>query len=111
MADRARLEAARREMQEMARERPTASGFGRSGRCTLRVSPTAFFNAIDVMGGVQSDGKTCWDDEGFVRDMKRLYPECRVETEGVRVFGMGGRRTMGHAPLTRFGRVKWRKVY
>lgn len=109
MANEAELRAARRLLAEVAAEAPSKPRLGRSGRHTMRVPAAAFFNAIDGNGGVQRDGRTVWDDEGFRGDMQRLHPECAVGLEGGRVFGV--RRSVGHSMRNRFGRVSFRKVY
>jgi len=77
---------------------------GKSGRETLRVSQEAYFNAVDVNGGVDAGGRTVWDDPGFVSDMQRRHPHI-VPPNG-RIF-VGGRGS-GGTVRNRFGRVKER---
>jgi hypothetical protein len=78
---------------------------GKTGRETLRVSQEAYFNAVDVNGGVDQTGRTVWSDEGFVQDMKRRHPHI-VPPDG-KIF-VGGRGDGGGTVRNRFGRVKER---
>lgn len=54
---------------------------GTSGRCTLAVDQETFLHTVEVNGGVQKDGKTIFDDPGFIADMKRAHPHLRGEGE------------------------------
>jgi len=87
--------------------KPMAGG---SGRETMRISKEAYFNAIDVNGGVAADGSNIWHDDGFARDMQRRHPHTRVTSDRISICtmestGCGGR------PANRFGRIKERTVY
>jgi len=79
---------------------------GKTGRETLRVSQEAYFNAVEVNGGVQG-GRTVWDDPGFVDDMKRRHPHIQAPDVGERFFALTGRGE-GAKLRNRFGRVKER---
>ena len=104
------LNAIRRRDESRARMLGTISQrIGRSGRETMRISREAYFNAIDINGGVRPDGTTVWDDDEFVRDMQRKYPHTVVHADGSRVsLGEGGRAP---AMRNRFGRVKERIIF
>lgn len=92
-----------------ARELGPVRRFGKSGRLGLRIPADAFYRAIENNGGVTQDGKTCWDDKEFVRDMVRHHPHIKPTEEGHIQIGFAG---SGMAtPRNRFGKVKERIVY
>lgn len=102
-----RLHEVRRAAIAEAQSRP-AKGVMRGGDGVLvrRIPRTAFLNAV-VNHGVDPQ------DEGYWRDMERLYPECKVAytSDKVRVI-MGQQPGLALPGLrNRFGRVTWRKVY
>lgn len=82
--------------------------FGKSGRLTARIPLKAFMRAVNNNGGVDSKGRNCWDDPGFVADMKRHHPHIAT-SEGGRIF-VGAHGTGGKI-RNRFGVVKERIYY
>jgi hypothetical protein len=54
---------------------------GTSGRCTLAIDQETFVHTVEANGGVRKDGKTIFDDPGFMADMKREHPHLRGEGE------------------------------
>jgi hypothetical protein len=96
------LDLSRRRTEEARAVRGEVGRIGRTGRLGMSVDRVAYFNAINVNGGVRPDGKTVWDDPEFVRDMKRRHPEIDVNPDQGPV-----RRGM----VSRFGRVKERTTY
>ena len=84
---REQLAAVERRSQIQAQRMRNATTIGRNGRLTMQIPVEAYFNAIEVNGGVDSSGKTVWDDKGFVGDMARRHPEIKAPGPGRRVFG------------------------
>jgi hypothetical protein len=103
-----RLARVRRDAILEAQHRPAKSAMqGGDGVLVRRIPKEAYFNAVVNHG---EDPK----DEGYWRDMERLYPECRVAYTPSKVIvplGTQGAGTRGLPKLTRFGRVTFHKRY
>lgn len=54
---------------------------GATGRMTMQVDQEAYMNAVDMNGGPDHSGKTCWDDSEFRGDMMKRHPEIAVAAE------------------------------
>lgn len=92
-----------------ARDMGPVRGFGKSGRQTMRIPVDAFHRAIQNNGGVDKNGKHCWNDKEFVADMQRHHPHIVCEQEG-RIH-VGGSGDGSGRPRNRHGRIKERFVY
>jgi hypothetical protein len=105
---RERLQQVRARAIREAASRPAKGAMpGGDGVCVRRIPKEAYFNAI-VNHGVDPQ------DEGYWRDMERLYPECRVAYTSSKIMvpmGTQGVGTVGLPRLTRFGRVTHHKRY
>ena len=95
------LAAIKRKAERFAADDTCGGRFCKDGRLTLRVPTEAYRAAVDANGGVSKDGKTCWHDEEWVKDMRRLHPEIDRCPDEIRPAGL----------RNRFGRVKERIVY
>jgi hypothetical protein len=97
-----RLAKVRRGAIAEARSRPAKGAMkGGDGVLARRIPKEAYFNAVVHHGEDPHD-------EGYWRDMERLYPECRVGYTPSRVTistATRGNVSTGVGRLTRFGRV------
>lgn len=46
---------------------------GTTGRCTVAVDQETYIHAIETNGGMDANGKTCWDNPEWVNDQKRRH--------------------------------------
>jgi hypothetical protein len=84
------------------RTRPAGREIARDGRLTMQVDPAFFHNAI------LQNGRECWDDPEFCRDMARIDPNILVDFDGKPMVGGCGVRGKVR---TRVGVASERWVY
>jgi len=54
---------------------------GKTGRMTMQVDQEAYMNAVDMNGGPDHNGETCWHDPEFRGDMMKRHPEIAVAAD------------------------------
>lgn len=103
----AELATARRGALAEAARRPAKGEIAGDGRLAMRVPLRAYLNAVSPRENGGHGASPA--DEGYWRDMGRLYPESVVRYTSGRVAVVIGERPAGRGMgrLTRFGRVTW----